>query len=87
MLNTRVFGASVGSSWLVFAALGCGEPGSEPVETIRLQLSAPVTPTITEPHVDGQLVNRADVHMETAPFQDPDPGQQHLCSDWEITRA
>jgi glucose/arabinose dehydrogenase len=84
MLHTRGFGAFVGSSWLVFAALGCGQPGSEPLETTRSQLSAPVTPTITEPHVDGQLVNRADVHMETAPFQDPDPGQQHLCSDWEI---
>jgi glucose/arabinose dehydrogenase len=44
----------------------------------------PDTPTITEPLVDGQVVNAADVHMETAPFHDPDPGDWHLATDWEI---
>jgi glucose/arabinose dehydrogenase len=39
---------------------------------------------INEPHANGQVVNRADVHMETAPFQDADPGQLHRCTDWEI---
>jgi PKD repeat protein/glucose/arabinose dehydrogenase len=43
----------------------------------------PNTPTITEPAV-GRIVNPADVHMETAPFSDPDPGDTHMCSDWEI---
>lgn len=43
----------------------------------------PATPTITEPFADGQIVNGQDVHMETAPFSDPD-GDGHLCTDWEI---
>lgn len=46
--------------------------------------SPPVTPTITEPIVDGEVVNAEDVHMETALFSDPDLGDLHLCSDWEI---
>ncbi|MCB9846048.1 MAG: PQQ-dependent sugar dehydrogenase [Phycisphaeraceae bacterium] len=44
----------------------------------------PLPPVINEPAVDGQIVNPADVHMETGPFQDPDVGDQHLCTDWEI---
>ena len=44
----------------------------------------PVQPTMTEPAVDGQIVNPADVHMETTAFVDPDGGDQHLCSDYEI---
>ena len=44
----------------------------------------PTTPTVTEPAFDGKVVNPQDVHMETAPFSDPDPGDTHLCSDWEI---
>jgi glucose/arabinose dehydrogenase len=46
----------------------------------------PATPVITEPATDGQIVNPADVHMETAPFSDPD-GDSHLCTDWEIHLA
>ncbi|MBI2486597.1 MAG: PQQ-dependent sugar dehydrogenase [Deltaproteobacteria bacterium] len=42
------------------------------------------TVIITEPAFDGQIVHPADVHMETAPFSDPDPAVTHLCSDWEI---
>jgi glucose/arabinose dehydrogenase len=44
----------------------------------------PATPAITEPAVDGQTVNPADVHMETGPFSDVDAGDQHRCTDWEI---
>lgn len=45
---------------------------------------SPTTPVITEPATNGQLVNFEDVHMETGPFSDPDAGQSHQCSDWEI---
>jgi hypothetical protein len=44
----------------------------------------PNTPTITEPAFDGRVVNPEDVHMETAPFSDPDPGDTHAATDWEI---
>ncbi|MBK8229444.1 MAG: PQQ-dependent sugar dehydrogenase [Candidatus Eisenbacteria bacterium] len=44
----------------------------------------PDTPLITEPAVDGQQVNASDVHMETGAFSDPDPGDSHQCTDWEI---
>src|SRR5688572_21721944 len=44
----------------------------------------PNTPLITEPGTEGQLVNAADVHMETSAFSDPDPGDLHVCSDFEI---
>src|SRR5215510_13646699 len=44
----------------------------------------PNAPTITEPATDGRTLSPADVHMETAPFSDPDPGDHHLCTDWEI---
>ena len=46
----------------------------------------PATPTITEPAIDGQVVHPADVHMETAPFADPQ-GDGHRCTDWEIRLA
>lgn len=46
--------------------------------------SPPDPPLITEPSADGLVVSAADVHMETAPMTDPDPGDTHLCSDWEI---
>jgi len=44
----------------------------------------PAAPVITEPATNGQVVHPADVHMETAPFSDPDSGDTHLCSDFEI---
>ncbi len=47
----------------------------------------PTTPVVTEPLVNGQVVNPADVHMETAPFSDPNPGDLHRCSDWEIWKG
>ncbi len=46
--------------------------------------SPPAAPLVTEPEVDGQVVHAADVHMETGPFSDPDGGDVHLASDWEI---
>ncbi|QKK06948.1 MAG: hypothetical protein HND58_01420 [Planctomycetota bacterium] len=48
------------------------------------QNDPPAAPLITQPEVDGLILNPADVHMETGPFSDPDPGDDHLCTDWEI---
>lgn len=48
------------------------------------QNHSPDPPIITQPGMDGQIVNPADVHMETGPFSDPDPGDTHICTDWEI---
>ena len=64
----------------------------EIVPAVRLQPPGPGNrrpraPRITEPFVEGQLVNFADVHMETAPFSDPNPGDVHVCSDFEIWTA
>ncbi|MGH2407880.1 MAG: PQQ-dependent sugar dehydrogenase [Candidatus Limnocylindrales bacterium] len=47
---------------------------------------SPAQPTITEPATDGQLISPGDVHMEQAPFSDPDGGA-HLCTDWVIQVA
>ncbi len=44
----------------------------------------PLTPSITEPAANGQVVSPADLHMETGPFVDPNPGDQHHCTDWEV---
>lgn len=48
------------------------------------QNDPPEAPLITQPEIDGLILNPADVHMETGPFSDPDPGDDHLCTDWEI---
>lgn len=47
---------------------------------------SPVAPTITEPGLN-QTISAFDVHMETAPFDDPDPGDTHLATDWQIWTA
>jgi glucose/arabinose dehydrogenase len=47
------------------------------------QNTPPNTPTILEPAADRPL-NPSDVHMETAPFSDPNPGQTLASSDFEI---
>ncbi|MGE3107674.1 MAG: PQQ-dependent sugar dehydrogenase [Phycisphaerales bacterium] len=47
------------------------------------QNQPPATPGVTEPPV-GRIVNPADCHMECTAFSDPNPGDTHLCSDWEI---
>jgi hypothetical protein len=56
--------------------------------TLSMEISRaqnpPSAPLITEPATEGQIVNPADTHMETAPMSDPDPGDTHECSDWEI---
>ena len=44
----------------------------------------PATPVVTQPVVDGVVVNPSDVHMESSAFSDADPGDAHVCSDWEI---
>ncbi len=44
----------------------------------------PATPVVTEPSFDGRVINPEDLHMETAPFSDPDPADTHAASDWEI---
>ncbi len=43
----------------------------------------PAPPTITEPAVDGQIVNPGGVHMEAINFVDPE-GDEHKSTDWEI---
>lgn len=48
------------------------------------QAAPPAPPVITEPPVDGHVASPADVHMETLPMSDPDPGDTHFCTDWEI---
>lgn len=48
------------------------------------QNQPPAAPVITEPLFDGRVVNASDVHMETGPFSDPDAGDEHLCTDWEV---
>jgi hypothetical protein len=45
--------------------------------------NVPIIPTITEPQVDYQIVNPADVHMEAPIYTDP-AGYAHECSDFEI---
>ena len=44
----------------------------------------PLAPTFNEPSSANLVLNPNDVHMETNPFVDPDPGDQHLASSWEI---
>ena len=55
--------------------------------TVDAANQPPVIPTINEPATDGQVVNPFDVHMVTAPFADPDPGDTQGCTDWQIVLA
>jgi len=57
-----------------FEAVGNPVPSNQP----------PAAPLINEPATEGQALNPADVHMETSAFSDPNPGDQHDCTDWEI---
>jgi glucose/arabinose dehydrogenase/PKD repeat protein len=43
----------------------------------------PDTPVITEPNVDGKIVNPEDVHMEAPNFSDAD-GDLHSCTVWSV---
>ena len=51
---------------------------------LAAQNQSPATPTFTEPSTPNSVVNPADLHMETTSFSDPDPGDQHLASTWEV---
>ncbi|MBS0195573.1 MAG: PQQ-dependent sugar dehydrogenase [Planctomycetes bacterium] len=53
------------------------------VSTAAAQNQPPLAPVITEPIV-GRIINPADLHMETGPFSDPNPGDTHVCTDWEV---
>ncbi|MDX1962067.1 MAG: PA14 domain-containing protein [Pirellulales bacterium] len=44
---------------------------------------APLTPPINEPTL-GRLVNPQDLHMEAGPFSDPDVGDTHTQTQWEV---
>jgi glucose/arabinose dehydrogenase/fibronectin type 3 domain-containing protein len=44
----------------------------------------PLAPGITEPNKDGAAVSAFDVHMQIGPFVDPDAGDTHKATDWEI---
>jgi len=48
-----------------------------------LALASVAAPAITEPEREGQVVSPYDVHMVAGPFVG-DPGESHVCSDWEI---
>lgn len=54
------------------------------LSTVLAQNQPPVAPTITEPSQPNRLLNPNDVHMETGPFADPDAGDLHAATDWEI---
>lgn len=69
---------SYGRPGLVFVILNVVCAGA------ALGNTRPATPVVTEPPADGFVANPEDVHMECAAFSDPDPGDEHACSDWEI---
>ena len=54
---------------------------------LAAQNNPPNTPSITEPPVANAVLHPQDVHMETSPFSDPDPGDQHEASNWQIWRT
>lgn len=49
--------------------------------------SPPEPPVIFEPAPGADSVSPWDVHMVSAPFSDPNPGDTHRCTDWEIRTA
>ncbi|MCR9245978.1 MAG: PQQ-dependent sugar dehydrogenase [bacterium] len=51
---------------------------------LAAQNQPPAAPRFTEPPIANLVLNPSDVHMETAPFADPNPGDQHAASDFEI---
>jgi len=61
------------------AVLGCG------AAALHAQNMPPAAPVVTEPQAT-RIVNPSDVHMETGPFSDPNPGDTHRCTDWRILR-
>lgn len=86
-----VLSLDAGRAWVGFTAATGGLAESHDVlswsfdETVPTGGNLPpLAPTITEPGMNGQVLNAADVHMECAAFSDPDVGDQHFCTDWEI---
>jgi glucose/arabinose dehydrogenase len=51
------------------------------------QNQPPQAPVINEPTANNVLVHPQDVHMETLAFSDPNPGDTHTATDWEIRQA
>ena len=45
---------------------------------------SPLAPVITEPGVNGLVVNPFDVHLETGAMADPNPADIHVSSDFEV---
>ncbi len=72
------------TSALIWALLPTAPPQSAQRGTPQAFQVPPRAPTITEPPVDGHVVNAADTHMETGPMNDPDPTDAHVSSDFEI---
>ena len=54
-----------------------------PLSSVAMANVPPAAPVITEP-APGRILNPSDVHMECSDFSDADPGDTHLCTDWEI---
>ncbi|MBK9388557.1 MAG: PQQ-dependent sugar dehydrogenase [Planctomycetes bacterium] len=52
----------------------------------RAQNQAPLAPRISEPTANWVNVHPQDVHMETLGFQDPNPGDTHTATDWELVQ-
>lgn len=49
----------------------------------RAQNQPPLAPVIREP-ILNILIDPSDVHMETAPMVDPNSGDTHQCTDWQL---
>ena len=53
-------------------------------QRLVLANASPFAPTVNQPVADNDIVNPFDVHMEAGPFIDPDVGDTHSASEWEI---
>lgn len=53
------------------------------LEALAGSNAPPAAPIILEPEV-GRVFSPGNVHMETEGFVDPDDGDSHRCTDWEI---
>ncbi len=75
-------------SWIRSPRRHCSRRTRLQVELLESRLTPanlpPVAPVITEPTVDGVEVSPFDVHMVVGPFSDPNLGDAHLATDWEI---
>ena len=46
--------------------------------------SPPAPPLITEPAIESGVIGAFDVRLQTAPMSDPDPGDDHYCTGFEV---